>query len=126
MFNQYALLQGLEVEVENLVFKPELEASPDFPDPVVYFIKITNRSKLEVTLFGRKWILRDPDGSLRVIEGVGLVGSRPTLQPGQSFKYQSYHLCKGRAEVDGAFFGETDDGFLVYTIIPAFEIRCGE
>jgi ApaG protein len=53
-------------------------------------VKITNLEEAPVQLMSRKWIIKDADGDIETIEGPGVVGEKPVLQPGQSFEYTSF------------------------------------
>ena len=55
-----------------------------------YTVTITNTESVPVQLISRKWIIRDADGDIETIEGPGVVGEKPVLQPGQSFEYTSF------------------------------------
>ncbi len=55
-----------------------------------YKVTITNAGEAPVQLMSRKWIIKDADGDIQTIEGPGVVGERPVLQPGQSFEYTSF------------------------------------
>lgn len=55
-----------------------------------YRIRITNQSDLLVRLMRRHWTIVDADGDRREVEGDGVVGRQPTLEPGASFEYASY------------------------------------
>ena len=55
-----------------------------------YTVTITNTEAAPVQLISRKWIIKDADGDIETVEGPGVVGERPVLQPGQSFEYTSF------------------------------------
>ena len=55
-----------------------------------YTVVITNTGSMAVQLVSRKWIIKDADGDVETVEGPGVVGEKPVLQPGQSFEYTSY------------------------------------
>jgi ApaG protein len=116
-------LQGLRVTIDRVVHMPHLEAPEERPHPFVYFITIHNDSSETVTIKGRKWIVTDADGQRTVVEGDGVVGKTPRLEPGESFSYNSYHVIGCDSVAEGAFFGTTEDGTPVFTRIPAFELR---
>jgi ApaG protein len=63
-----------------------------------------------VNIFGRKWIVKDSEGDTLVVEGDGVVGQFPNLQPGQTFTYNSYHVIKSESTANGTFFGTTQHG----------------
>jgi len=114
--------EGLRVKVDDVVYMPSLESPPEKPHPFVYFISIHNDSPVPVTIRGRKWVVREDDGEVTVVEGEGVVGQSPTIEPGGHFSYNSYHVVAGGAAVSGAFFGETAHGDWVFTRIPEFRL----
>ena len=116
-------LAGLRVTVDRVVYMPQLEAPEDRPHPFVYFITIHNDSAETVTIRGRKWVVTDTDDQCIVVEGDGVVGKFPRLEPGESFTYNSYHVIGSDSVAQGALFGVTEDGGGVFTRIPAFEMR---
>lgn len=112
----------IHVEVDDVLYMPGLETPGDRPHPFAYFITIWNRSSDTVQIKARKWVVRESNGEVVVVEGEGVVGKFPLLKPGESFSYNSYHVlqCDGRAE--GSFFGITAAGRPVYARIPSFEM----
>lgn len=54
-----------------------------------YFITIENYTDQSVQLLSRKWLIVDSDGEKTVIEGEGVVGQQPILQPGGTHRYSS-------------------------------------
>ncbi len=55
-----------------------------------YEITITNESDRGAMLLDRHWIIKDAQNNIEEVEGDGVVGQTPHLEPGQSFTYQSY------------------------------------
>ncbi|MFO0321932.1 MAG: Co2+/Mg2+ efflux protein ApaG [Bacteroidota bacterium] len=55
----------------------------------VYQITITNMSDFTVKLLRRHWDIIDCLGEKRVVDGEGVIGETPTLEPNQSFTYSS-------------------------------------
>lgn len=117
---------GLRVEVEEVIFMPHLDAPEDRPYSFVYFISIVNDSKEVVSIRGRKWILKDRKGEITVVEGSGVVGEKPILQPGERFSYNSYHVVASNSDVTGAFFGHNAEGGGVRVSIPPFSLAVPE
>ena len=115
--------EGLRVHVDDVIYMPSLETPADKPHPFVYFISIHNDSPVPVTLRGRKWVVREDGGDVAVIEGDGVVGQNPVIEPGGHFSYNSYHVVAGRARASGAFFGETAAGEWIFTRIPEFRLE---
>lgn len=55
-----------------------------------YTITITNNSQETVQLLRRHWHIKDGVFGEREIDGEGVVGQQPTLEPGETFEYQSW------------------------------------
>ena len=123
MPNDIAELEGLRVTVDRVTFLPHLDAPADRPFPFVYFITIHNDSEETVTIKGRKWVVTDVRGDTIVVEGDGVVGKTPRLEPGEHFSYNSYHTIGADSAAEGAFFGVTEDGAPVFVRIPKFEMK---
>ena len=123
MKNGFQELPGLHVEVNEVVFMPDLDAPPEKPFPFVYFLSIVNRSQQVVVIKGRKWILCESSGETTVVEGQGVVGENPVIQSGEQFSYNSYHVVGEDSEVSGAFFGFDEKGQGVVVKIPSFHLK---
>ena len=115
-------LTNLRVIIDKIVYMPALEAPPDRPYPFVYFITIDNQSTETVTIRGRKWVITDQAGQKIVVEGDGVVGEYPHLQPGERFSYNSYHVIGLDSVAEGAFIGLTDEGIPFVVRIPQFKM----
>ena len=116
-------LAGLRVTVDQILHMPHLEAPEDRPHPFAYFLTIHNDSPETVTIRGRKWIVTDAEGNRLVVEGDGVVGQFPCIDPGACFSYNSYHTIGSDSVAEGAFFGVTGSGERVFTRIPRFQLR---
>jgi ApaG protein len=115
-------LPGLTVTVTQVVHAADLEGPPDKPHVFVYFITIANDSEEVVTIKGRKWIVREANGETLAVEGDGVVGEFPRLEPGDKFDYNSSHAVGYDAVAEGAYLGLTDSGEAVFTRIPKFTL----
>ena len=123
MSHNFTELNGLSVTVDRVEHMPHLDAPMERPHPFVYFLTIHNDSEITVTIKGRKWVVTDTDGQSVVVEGDGVVGEFPRLDPGEEFSYHSYHTIGADSAAEGALFGVADDGDFVFTRIPRFEMR---
>ena len=123
MSNAIPELEGLRVTVDEVKFMPQLQASEDRPFPFVYFITIHNDSEETVTIKGRKWVVTDTGGETLVVEGDGVVGKFPRLEPGEHFSYNSYHTIGSDSVAEGAYIGVTAEGLPVLVRIPRFEMH---
>lgn len=119
-------MKRLRVKVEDVVYMPSLDAPQDRPHPFVYFISICNDGAVPVVIRGRKWIVREENGPVTVVEGEGVVGQQPVIEPGGHFSYNSYHVVGEKAEAEGAFFGETSAGEWIFARIPKFQLEIPE
>lgn len=55
----------------------------------VYFITIENKSEYSVQLTKRHWDIFDSISDFREVDGEGVVGETPILEPGEKFEYNS-------------------------------------
>ena len=123
MEEQLNEFDDLFVNIDEVVYMPGIDAPGDKPHPFVYFITIRNDSPVSVTLKGRKWVVREMGGEVTVVEGEGIVGQMPVLEPGENFSYNSYHVVAADATVQGAFFGVSAMGDRVFVRIPNFQLK---
>ena len=54
-----------------------------------YEIKIENHSKDSVQLMSRHWEISDSLNDPEIVDGEGVIGKKPVLQPGESYTYTS-------------------------------------
>lgn len=109
--------------MDRVVYQPEAPTPPDRPHCFIYFITIHNDSAIPVTVRGRKWVVTSDVGEVTAVEGDGVVGQYPRLEPGLAFSYNSFHLlgqCSAMAE--GAYLAVDDAGNRVITKIPKFRM----
>ena len=117
-------LPGLSARLDKLVYHHGGKCLPaDQPHAFVYFITIQNSTEHTLTLLGRKWVLTRADGSRQVIEGDKIVGETPTLAPGESFSYNSYHVAGGDLVAQGSFHGVDENQRAVHVLLPPFAMR---
>lgn len=55
-----------------------------------YRVTIANTNDFTVQLLRRHWYIQDTNGGLREVEGEGVVGKQPVLEPGQIHRYVSW------------------------------------
>ncbi len=55
----------------------------------IYHVQIENLGSEPVTLEARHWIITNGFGDARDVQGPGVVGETPRLEPGDSFAYTS-------------------------------------
>lgn len=89
-----------------------------------YIVTIENRSDYTVKLTHRHWHIFDSCGSWREVQGEGVVGLQPVLQPGEVHEYESAcNLTTEMGRMHGTYtMCRTVDGGAFKVAIPAFEM----
>ena len=88
-----------------------------------YRIEIENRGASTVQLLSRRWIITDARGRVEEIEGPGVVGEQPVLQPGQSHAYVSgCPLGTSSGSMVGSYRMLVENGEAFDAAIPAFSL----
>jgi ApaG protein len=120
--SEFVELPGLHVTVDQVVHEPDAQTPEDRPHCFVYFISIRNDSESAVTIKGRKWVVKNTRGEVTAVEGDGVVGEFPTIEPGGKFSYNSYHLLDSDSVAEGSYLGIDATGRKVITRIPSFRM----
>ncbi|GGE94210.1 Co2+/Mg2+ efflux protein ApaG [Hymenobacter cavernae] len=103
---------------------------PDYSSPsqehyvFAYKIDIRNNSEYTVKLLRRHWHIHDANGVVREVEGEGVVGQQPVLEPGDSHQYVSgCNLKSGLGKMCGTYQMERlVDGRSFMVEIPEFTL----
>jgi ApaG protein len=88
--------EGVRISVETFY-------QQDYSNPMAgeymfaYRITIENNNTYPVRLLRRHWHIFDSNGQYREVEGDGVVGVQPTLNPGEQYQYVSG--CNLRSEM---------------------------
>lgn len=90
-----------------------------------YTIIITNQSKSTVQLKTRHWRVFDSLSSDSIIDGEGVVGKKPLLKPGDSYKYSSGCLITSPVGAMRGFYNMVDvnSGKKFKAYIPTFKLN---
>jgi ApaG protein len=115
--------RGIRVSVRAFFLADQSE--PDRAHYVwAYRVAIANEGKETVQLLRRTWRITDGLGRTQEVNGEGVVGEQPVLEPGQSFEYTSgtplatpSGFMRGAYHMVVAATGETFD-----VAIPAFSL----
>jgi ApaG protein len=76
-----------------------------------YHVKITNTGSETAQLVSREWIITDGDGRVERVQGPGVVGEFPILEPGNAFEYTSFcPLPTSMGTMHGAYTMRTRSG----------------
>lgn len=82
------ITEGVKVSVET-EYQPEYSSPSQFHFVFTYRITIENESEYTVKLLRRHWHVHDANSRVKEVEGEGVVGQQPTLEPGQLHQYVS-------------------------------------
>ena len=75
---------GIRVQVEAR-YLAEQSSPRDNQFLFAYRIRIVNEGAETAQLVSRRWVITDADGHVEHVEGPGVVGEQPVLEPGSSF-----------------------------------------
>jgi ApaG protein len=83
-----ACTRGIEVSVQAVYL--EDQSDPERGSWVwAYRVRIANGGTETVQLLRRTWRITDARGRVQVVQGDGVVGEQPVLEPGEAFEYTS-------------------------------------
>ena len=100
------------------------ESEPDSDRYVfAYTITISNNSKTAAQLISRHWIITDANGKVQEVNGDGVVGEQPLLNPGEEFRYSSGAVLKTPVgAMQGLYRMEADGGIAFDALIAPFTL----
>ena len=76
-----------------------------------YTITIVNEGNVPATLMSRHWIITDANGKVQEVNGDGVVGEQPHLNPGEQFRYSSGAVLETPVgAMQGLYRMETENG----------------
>lgn len=109
---------GITVTVVPQWFPPERA-----PDPrrycFAYRVVIYNETPYPVFLRSRRWRIVDAEGHESVVEGDGVIGEQPRIEPGHVFSYTSWcPLDTPWGTMEGSYRMEREEG-------TAFDVTIG-
>ena len=88
-----------------------------------YTITIRNTGAVAAQLISRHWIITDAQGLVQEVRGLGVVGSQPTLQPGEQFEYTSgASIATPVGTMRGTYQMVAADGTRFEATIPQFTL----
>ncbi|AJP74221.1 Co2+/Mg2+ efflux protein ApaG [Sphingomonas hengshuiensis] len=88
-----------------------------------YHIRIENSGPVTVQLLTRHWVITDGRGARHTVEGEGVVGEQPMIDPGGSFDYVSgCPLSTPTGHMQGSYHMIGEDGSAFDVAIPKFAL----
>lgn len=83
-----AITQGVKISVDT-VYQEEYSNPDQEHFMFAYQITVENLSDYSIQLMRRQWFIFDSNGTQKEVEGEGVVGLQPVIDPGDSYSYVS-------------------------------------
>ncbi len=83
-----SITQDIKISVETM-YQDDYSQPANAQFMFAYRIEIENLSDYTIQLKRRKWLIFDSNGSVREVEGEGVIGLQPVIEPGSSHAYVS-------------------------------------
>ena len=110
----------IDIEVETSYMAEHSEPDED-RYVFAYTITLVNKGSISATLLSRRWVITDSENHTEEVEGDGVVGEQPTLQPGDGFRYSSGTVIETPVgTMHGIYRMVAEDGQTFDTNIPEF------
>ncbi len=118
-----AVTDGIKVSVE-VTYQAEFSSPHQHHFVFTYKVTIENKSSQTVQLMRRKWEIFDAAENPKLVEGNGVVGQQPILEPGESHSYVSgCNLKSGLGKMKGKYYMERLlDGREFEVTVPEFQM----
>lgn len=79
--------RGIRIEVESEFLADRSDRETYY---FAYHVRISNVGEETAQLVSRTWIITDENGRVERVQGPGVVGEFPVLEPGHAFHYTSF------------------------------------
>ncbi|RIA37662.1 uncharacterized protein affecting Mg2+/Co2+ transport [Hephaestia caeni] len=116
-------------ETHGVVVRVSVSYLPEQSEPArgrwfwAYHVRIENEGTQTVQLLTRHWIITDGRGARHSVEGEGVVGEQPMIEPGGSFDYVSgCPLATPTGAMQGSYRMTAEDGSSFDVEIPRFAL----
>jgi ApaG protein len=115
--------EGIKISVETS-FQPGYSNADQNHYVFSYDITIENNSEYTIQLLRRHWFIFDSIGEYKEVEGEGVIGQQPILEPGQNHRYVSgCNLKSNIGKMSGTYLMERQiDGQRFEVQIPEFHL----
>ena len=92
-----------------------------------YFVRIENIGTAAAKLLWRRWVIHDSGGDDLEVEGEGVVGQQPSIEPAGVHEYQSFVVLKSpEGSMEGSYDFVRPDGSRFKADIPTFGLDARE
>ena len=115
--------EGVEISVETF-YQADYSNPANHEFMFAYRITIENHNNFPVKLLRRKWFIFDSDSQRREVEGEGVVGVQPVIEPGHQFQYVSgCNLKTEMGRMYGSYLMQNENNKQTFHVnIPPFEM----
>ena len=88
-----------------------------------YTINIKNLGNNSAKLISRQWIITDSNGDIQEVNGDGVIGQQPNINPGEEFTYTSGTIIKTPVgTMEGRYFMEDKNNMRFEALIAPFTL----
>jgi ApaG protein len=116
------ITRGIRIQVETSYVEERSEPQAGYFF-FSYRVRISNEGHVTAQLLSREWVITDSDGNVERVQGPGVVGKQPVLDPGQSFEYTSFcPLRTSFGSMEGSYLMKTNTGETFEAIIDPFTL----
>ena len=115
--------EGVNVSVETF-YQAEYSNPSNSEFMFAYRVTIENTNPFPVKLLSRHWIIFDSNGATREVEGEGVIGIQPVINPTEKYQYISgCNLNTDIGKMKGSYLFENILNKRTFSaIIPSFEM----
>ena len=102
-------------------FVPEHSKPDEDQFLFAYTVTIRNTGDVAAQLISRHWVITDANNKVEEVQGLGVVGEQPLLQPGEAFEYTSgCPIATPVGSMRGSYQCVAEDGTRFEAPIPEF------
>lgn len=123
MENSESITRNIRIQVRS-EYIPERSAPPRNQWFFAYRIRIANEGSETIQLLTRHWVITNARGHVEEVNGEGVVGEQPVIEPGEAFEYTSgCPLTTPFGSMHGEYQMVNRNGEQFDVSIPAFVLR---
>jgi len=121
--NSESITRNIRIHVRS-EYIPERSAPPRHQWFFAYRIRIANEGAETIQLLARHWVITNASGHVEEVNGEGVVGEQPVIEPGEAFEYTSgCPLTTPFGSMHGEYQMVNRNGEQFDVAIPAFVLR---
>ena len=115
--------EGVEVSVE-IFYQSDYSKPLNQEFMFAYRVTIENHNIFSIKLLRRHWFIFDSNGEHKEVEGEGVIGIQPIIQPNQNYQYVSgCNLKTEMGKMHGTYLMENQNNKeRFYVKIPSFDM----